>query len=284
MRIKRKTRCNLGQEYISESTGERVKARELESPCTCKKNVEISWKDVMKKYFVNSGTWDPMSCRIITSLDAFRYHLKYFVSIGGKHIRLCKSEFISVHGLQSSRGRINRLVSRKIQRAQTAGKDKRGKHNNRANQLSEDQKQSVRDHIRMIPKYQSHYSRIDVPWCQEQRINVVKESAYRKIFCTEFNIGFKLPKSDTCITCDELNIKISNSSIAREKNEEELQELTTQLNLHKSTAAAMQSLLKSDVEESKTKSDKKCVITFDLQQAMPIPKLTSGKKFICEYE
>ncbi|CAG9769724.1 unnamed protein product [Ceutorhynchus assimilis] len=95
-------------------------------------------------------------------------------------------------------------------------KDMRGEHENRPNTLSADQEQSVRNHIEAIPKYQSHYSRANnmnetylncdmsiaglykeyyVPWCQQQNIEPVKESAYRKIFCSEYNIGFKLPKS-----------------------------------------------------------------------------------------
>ncbi|CAH0546964.1 unnamed protein product [Brassicogethes aeneus] len=57
-------------------------------------------------------------------------------------------------------------------------------------------------------------------------------------------------------------------------------ELTTRLNLHKSKAQAMQQLFKSKTEWSQT--DKKtCVISFDLQQALPIPKLTTGPAFYC---
>lgn len=40
----------------------------------------------------------------------------------------------------------------------------------------------------------------------------------------------------------------------------------------------MQDLLKYETEDSKTKP-KKCVISFDLQQAMPIPNLTAGHAF-----
>lgn len=130
---------------------------------------------------------------------------------------------MNVHGLQSPRGRINRLVNNKIKGDQIPGKDQRGKHENRINRLSEEQKKNVRDHIQMIPKYQSHYSRADklqraylnchmtiaewykefyIPWRKKQSFDAVKKCSYRKILCTEFNIGFKLPKV-TCKTCDE---------------------------------------------------------------------------------
>nr|CAH7768582.1 unnamed protein product [Callosobruchus chinensis] len=52
------------------------------------------------------------------------------------------------------------------------------------------------------------------------------------------------------------------------------------LNLHKCKAEAMQQLLKSETARSET--DKKtCVMPFDLQQALPIPKLTTGPAFYC---
>nr|CAI5820481.1 unnamed protein product [Callosobruchus analis] len=53
---------------------------------------------------------------------------------------------------------------------------------------------------------------------------------------------------------------------------------TTELN--KSRATAMQSLIKFETQEYKA-DPKKCVISFDLQQAMPIPKLTTGPAFRC---
>ena len=31
---------------------------------------------------------------------------------------------------------------------------------------------------------------------------VVEEHTYRKVFNTDFNLGFGLPRSDTCATCD----------------------------------------------------------------------------------
>lgn len=228
-----------------------------------------------------------------------KYNAIYNVNVNSECVKVCKTEFMSLHGLQSSRGRINLIVSQKIKGAIVPTTDQRGKHKNRPNKLSDEQKQSVRDHINLIPKYQSHYSRSDnlgkvylnsdmtiarlykefyIPWCRERQINPSKESAYRKIFCTEFNIGFKLPKSDTCKTCDEMTIKIDTATSMN--NQPDIQKLTTELNVHKARAKAMQSLLKYESENSQS-NNKKCVISFDLQQAMPIPKLTTGPAFYC---
>lgn len=105
------------------------------------------------------------------------------------------------------------------------------------------------------------------------------ELILRKIFCTEYNIGFKLPKSDTCKMCDETNIKIQ--AAIQNNDDKEAEQLTIILNEHKDSAAAMQDLLKSETEYSIQHMHTKLVISFDLQQVLPIPKLTSGPAFYC---
>ncbi|CAH2012872.1 unnamed protein product [Acanthoscelides obtectus] len=122
--------------------------------------------------------------------------------------------------------------------------------------------------------YKDYYVR----WCQQQNIIPVKQTTYRKIFCTEYNFGFKLPKSDTCKICDESKIKLD---IAKSNNDDkEEQRLTTFLNSHKIRSKAMQDLLKLETERSENTTNV-YVISFELQQAMPIPKLTTGPAFYC---
>ncbi|CAG9773407.1 unnamed protein product [Ceutorhynchus assimilis] len=196
-----------------------------------------------------------------------KFTADYLVNIGDEEKKICKTEFLSVHGLQKSRGKVERILKMKAGGAMVPEPDMRGKHNTRHNRYSDEQIQSVKTHIESIPKYQSHYSRAKnigklylncdmtitglytdfyVPWCREQNISPVKESAYRKIFCTQYNMGFKLPKSNTCKTCDEMGIKIK---AAKEANNIELEkELTTFLNLHQARADAMQKLLKSEID------------------------------------
>ena len=48
---------------------------------------------------------------------------------------------------------------------------------------------------------------------------------YRDIFNGEFNLGFALPRTDTCATCDKLALKVRSSEGAeKEKLEKELEE------------------------------------------------------------
>ena len=191
--------------------------------------------------------------------------INYFVKINGVDIKVCKTEFLAIHGLQNSPKRIQLLCEQMSAGMATPHSDKRGKHHNRTNKISEEMCQSIRDHINAIPKYTSHYSRRDNPkkiyidhdlsisslykdyyvdWCQEKVIMPVSEDKYRRIFCTEYNIGFKVPKTDTCKTCDYLKILIENNK----NNAEHQNKLKIDLELHQRRAEAMQANLKYETE------------------------------------
>ena len=92
----------------------------------------------------------------------------------------------------------------------------------------------------------------------------------------EYNIGFKLPKSDTGHTCDSLNILIQTEE--HNKSDEEVKRLKTQRDFHQIRQAAMQKNLKAEMESAKTNRDK-IVLSFDLQQTLPTPNLTVGPAF-----
>nr|CAI5866523.1 unnamed protein product [Callosobruchus analis] len=214
---------------------------------------------------------------------------QYFVKVNGVDIKVCKTEFLSLHGLQKSSKRV-KLIAQQIAEGRTTPKrDGRGKHHNRPSKTPTEGVQSVHDHIQAIPKYVSHYSRKSVSnhdlnistlykdyyveWCKQRGTVPVKEDRYRRIFCSDYNIGFKLPKSDTCHTCDFLNNQIE----ANKGNMKECSILRTQLEVHQTRALAMQECMKNEVENAKNSS--KDIISFDLQQTLPTPSLTVGSAF-----
>lgn len=176
----------------------------------------------------------------------------------------------------------------------TPKSDQRGKYLNRHNKISEEACQSAQDHINSIPKYTSHYSRyknpnkvyIDhdlnisslyhdyyKPWCAEKNIIPISQDKYRRIFCLEFNIGFKLPRSDTCKICDEFDVKIENFKGVQDS----LKQLQIEKELHLRRAEAMKNTLKDEIKWTASKDT--YILSFDLQQALPVPSLTTGPAF-----
>ena len=98
--------------------------------------------------------------------------------------------------MRQLKGRLNNIVSKKVKGISIPKTDKRGKHANRPNKVSEEKKPGVRNHINLIPKYQSNYSRTEnlhkeylncgmtisslysdyyLPWCIQQNIEPVLE-------------------------------------------------------------------------------------------------------------
>ena len=140
-----------------------------------------------------------------------------------------------------------------------------------------------------IPKYQSHYSRLQNPnrvylgsnmiikiiydmyleFAAEKNYPVVSQDKYRRIFNKDCNIGFKFPSSDTYKTCDSLQVKTENGT------EEEKSSAREEKELH---------LRYSDAVKSKicklTKQDASLhVKSVDLQQSLPTPKLMCSLAF-----
>lgn len=61
----------------------------------------------------------------------------------------------------------------------------------------------------------------------------VKESYFRNIFNTRFNLSFKTPRTDVCSTCLELSERLK-----RALNDDEKKQLATEKKIHKQKADA----------------------------------------------
>ena len=115
-----------------------------------------------------------------------------------------------------------------------AGEDGRGK-NSSANKLPESTRQAVRNHIAKFPAVESHYCRkktskrylaANLNICEMHRLYIeeckttlepeASKSFYRNLFVTEYNIGFRKPKKDQCLTCTNyLNIRQREHSLKK---------------------------------------------------------------------
>lgn len=132
-----------------------------------------------------------------------------------------------------------------------------------------------------FPRYRSHYSRRDNPrkeyiqavhsvaemyrmYCKE--ISPKKPQSldrYRRVFNTEYNIGFKLPCEDTCRVCDGYQNDPDNP----------------QFILHKRRAQAAYDMYTKNKEDSSLDDSDTVVITMDLEQALPTPHIRTETVF-----
>ena len=117
----------------------------------------------------------------------------------------------------------------------------------------------------LYKNYRNHY-------CKENNLRPVSEDKYSRIFTEDFNTSFQCPKSDTCLTCDGLNVKIA----ATKGNESQI--FINEKELHMRKAECGQKNI-SDYTEIARNNPNYHVITFDLQQALPTPKLSTGPAF-----
>ena len=101
----------------------------------------------------------------------------------------------------------------------------------------------------------------------------IKECLYCKIFSEELNLGFAYPHSDTCEKCDLLKV-----SIDSERSDKKCEELQVELAEHQEKAAQGYQSLRYDTATSRG-DENSLVITFDLQQNLPVPTLTHGSMF-----
>ena len=92
----------------------------------------------------------------------------------------------------------------------------------------------------------------------DEAVDVVADDVLPgSIFCSDFNLGFGSPRSDTCGRCETL--------------------LGDTLNRHKQSADEAYKQLKIDRELAKEGS---CIfMTYDMEKTMPLPKLSVGEAF-----
>ena len=220
----------------------------------------------------------------------YRYHVRC-----NYEVEVCKKTFCDIHAVGKRRVEV---LCEKLKAGNLLPGDARGTHRNRRT-IPEQVKERIREHIRSFPRHQSHYSRGDnrkreylpeglsiaqmyrlflsayeTEAYADEPLYVVKEWLYRKIFNEEFNLSFGYPRSDTCQLCDELRMAVASTS-----SETQRSELNSQLAEHQLKASQAYQLLQNDTKLAKNDPDLH-VITFDLQQNLPVPTLTHSSMFI----
>ena len=178
------------------------------------------------------------------NLITFLPHCNIQIRVKGDEHVVCREAFIHIHGITT--GRVQHLAFY-AKTSPTPPPDKRGKHAN-SHATREEIKQQIHRHIKSFPTIESHYgksnsskgkkylsSQLSVALMHELYLEMhepqeyakikedgsgnpqVKYDFYRKYFNSHFNLSFGAPKTDTCATCDELNVKINDASDSTHK-------------------------------------------------------------------
>ena len=300
-----------GKEYVS-TKGTVIEGRHIGGDCRCKQRCfeEINEEARMKIFEVYYSLKDDtahdsflFSCMKRTQPARRRVRdddqqsrrscsISYFIKVNGEDRSICKVAFCNILGI--SRHKVEYLQGKMKNGKVTPGRSGRGKHDSRPNKTQEDTLTMVRNHITSIPKYMSHYSRHENPnrrylspelnisrlyvsykqQCLEEGKTFVKEWKYRQVFNEEFNLAFGYPRSDTCKTCDGFKFKIAASQDDNEKAK-----MMAEWDIHKRHSEKAFTSLREDRDLAKQDGSDTRVISFDLQQALPTPHITTGIAF-----
>lgn len=96
---------------------------------------------------------------------------------------------------------------------------------------------------------------------------------YYRVFVKDFpNLSFKLPRMDTCKTCDLLSLKAKGNS-------EEGRKAKVELELHHRKTEKSFAAVKEDFQNSTMPGSDTCTLTMDLQKVFPLPKLTHSSMY-----
>ncbi|MES9884547.1 MAG: hypothetical protein ABW185_27190, partial [Sedimenticola sp.] len=314
----RKSKLARGEEYVSRS-GKTVPASRIGSPCKCRKNCfQLLGDDHIKnlyKEFKEIGNREMQDAHLFGLMHSHeksrsrvrsgqrgenyrKSSYKYYVKqSNGNMQEVCRRAFQSIHAIGKSRFERLKKVNETVNPL-----DQRGKHG-KQRKTDEKLKEQIREHISSFPKRTSHYSRNDNPNIHylHENLNVrrmwllylvkhepehieqirrrekctakVRLWLYRHLFNTEFNLKFGMPRSDTCAKCDRLELSINETVDTTKKTE-----LASEKEIHLRKAESAYKELKQCGDRAKTSEDLD-VYTFDFQQNLPIPAISSSDMF-----
>ena len=219
---------NRGQAYTSVFTKKPVSARTIGKPCKdgCFDKVKRRVIEILFKEFWEIGNFDLQNAyiqKLVRPKEIKRRRkpknpdapgpirtcsYEYTVIYSNTTYQVCKQGFLSIFGLKKARVE---TAMRKVTSTSAPTTDQRGKHNKRK-MIVGVMAERVREHIKSIPTVSSHYNRryldssLNVNklygmYCQWMATDhpdesLVKESYYRHVFNTEFNLFFQPTKTE----------------------------------------------------------------------------------------
>lgn len=292
-KVKTKLLKNSGQRYTSR-TGKTVEARKMGPPCkdkcvlSCSKNLTEEFRSQLFKNYWELCSLQRqrdflISCieplilkyRRISAAEPRKPNCAFYVMNNDKKVRVCKTFLINTLGITERT--IRTVIQPKVSGTGIAPSDERGKHNNQK-KIPEEILNSIRNHINSIPRIESHYIRKDTSreyidggltiaemhrhYSAERSAankSVANYDTYARIFNTEFNIGFFMPKKDQCDHCEAYK---NAAGEEKTKLEETFREHQEEKELSRTEKAA---------DKEKAKKGEMQLAVYDLQAVLPVP-------------
>lgn len=152
--------------------------------------------------------------------------------------------------------------------------------------------------MKIVTTYESHYkisrsnikylspfwnvSRMYREYCilfkakfKRQKRLPLKESMFRHIFNTKFNLSFARLKVDTCRKCDKINAKLKSEKLSLERK--------TKLDQKKAKHLKVVEKIKKEfceiVQLARNPDSKTLVLIFDLQRALEVPCIQTSEAY-----
>lgn len=220
---------------------------------------------------------------------AKRTNYKYYLTDGnGKHEEVCHTFFLRC--FQIPRTTLANAIKSMV--TNESATDRRGKFPTRKTKPRD--LKFVKRFIRKFPCYRSHYgaskttrkylnpslniSRLYREYkivCQFEKRKIVSEWKFRDVFNTDFNLGFKPRKTDTCRKCDKFNAGIQSERTHTLKKDL----LQHEKEFHLQIKDAIQNKFIETLNFVRAPSNNAEMFTFDLQRSLEVPSLSTSEAF-----
>ncbi|XP_045499408.1 uncharacterized protein LOC123697033 [Colias croceus] len=299
-RNKNKVLKNSGQAYEGCNTKKKFPGKTIGSLCVCKKGCgqkfsESERQAIFDKFYGladREHQWLYISRHVETksikrmTLDRKNNRtqtLTYFLISNNERIPVCKTFFLNT--LQIGEQVVYTAVE-KVTRADEGLKDKRGMHDNRPYKMNTATEATIKAHIDLFPKVESHYTRKDSKReYLSENLNITKmyrfytewfiqqgytdivmgtKRQYETVFNCQYNYSFFKPKKDQCTSCSIYEQSDLNGKATLEEKHR----------LHLQKKEKIRLLKKEEIETAD--KDNTTVAIFDLQKVLSIPQSEVG--------
>lgn len=205
--------------------------------------------------------------------QAKQFTTKYFIIVDKRKIPVCQKVFLGT--LRIKKGRLNNLLKKSFQTGEFPSENRGGDHRSH---LCTDKRETLHTFIQSLTCSEPHYCRSDSQGRKylPSELNIrklykmyvstfsgsyAKESYFRYIFATKYNLGFGSPRTDICSTCLHYQ-----EQLKFEQDPSKKLEIMTAKRVHGLRAKAFYHLLKTDEPGV-------IILSYDCQKNLPLPKL-----------